>query len=215
MRSLVSTLITITVSVAYIVDVLRLQLGVTALLIALPYLLANAATVTMLVSSLFSRPVKTDERWSMFFVALVASNAYAVLYFSGIPLLNPDRNQAVSAIGALGTLALVPFYVLAVYTLGSQLTVMPEARKLITRGPYSLSRHPLYVTYIVWFLLQILIAQSLVIVALSGLMVVLLFIRARGEERVLSSAFPDDYAAYRGRVGWLGRWSPRFAEENS
>ncbi len=46
------------------------------------------------------------------------------------------------------SLALVPFYVVAIVVLGKQLTVMPEARKLIARGPYAVSRHPLYVTYI-------------------------------------------------------------------
>jgi protein-S-isoprenylcysteine O-methyltransferase Ste14 len=211
MLSLVSSLITIVINVAYIVDVLRHGLSGAALLVALPYLLPNVAPVVLLTASLFSKPIKTDDRWSMFFIALVASNAFAVLHFAGVSLVSPNVNVTISLVGQLATLALVPFYVLAIVTLGKQLTVMPEARKLVTRGPYAVSRHPLYVTYIIWFLLQILVAQSLVIVAMSTLMVVLLVLRARSEETILSSAFPADYQTYCRRVGWVGRWTPRFA----
>jgi len=215
MRALASTLITIALNVAYIVDVFRLQLGTAALLVALPFLLANLASVAMLMLSLGSKPIKTDERWSMFFVALLASNLAALLHFSGVELVNPNLVRSVSLAAQLTTIALVPFYVLATLTLGRQLTVVPEARKLITRGPYSLSRHPLYVTYIIWHVLQIGVAQSWVILAVSAVMVALLTIRARGEEALLASAFPAEYAEYRERVGWIGRWSPGFATRSA
>ncbi len=213
MRSLAATLVTIVINVAYIVDVLLANDGSAALLIALPYLLSNGAAVVMLVASLFSKPIKTDERWTMLVAAVVASNAYAVLYFLGVPLVNPARIPWLAAIGVLGTLALVPMYAAGVWVLGAQLTVVPEARRLVTRWPYSISRHPLYVTYIAMFALQILIAQSLVIVVLSAVMVVLLYIRARAEEQVLAEAFPEEYREYADRVGWVGRWTPAFARD--
>ena len=211
MLSLASSLITIVVNVAYMVDVLRTSLGGTALILALPYLLSNVAPVIMLAASVFSRPIKSDERWGMFFVAFIACNMFALLQFAGITLVSPSRIIWLSAAGILITWAIIPFYVWAVFKLGRQLTVMPEARRLITVGPYRVSRHPLYVTYILWFLLQIAIAQSLVILALATLMTVLLIVRARGEEEIMAAAFPVEYAAYRQRVGWVGRWSPWFA----
>lgn len=215
MLSLVATLITIGVSVVYIVDVVTGGYGVPALIVALPYILANLATVVMLTASLFSKPLKSDRSWWIFFVSLVASNVFAVLHFSGVQLVNPNLNASVSLVAQLASLALVPFYVVAVVTLGKDLTVMPEARDLITRGPYSLSRHPLYVTYIVWFVLEIAIAQTWAVAATTALMVVLLVVRARREEQVLASAFPAEYAEYRSRVGWLGRWTPAFAADDA
>lgn len=207
-RSLASSLITIVVNVAYIADVLRHHLGLAALLVALPYLLSNLASVSMFALSLFSRPIRTDERWSMFAVAIVASNLFVVLHFSGIKLVSPNANVWVSFGAQLAILALVPFYVFAVITLGKQLTVMPEARELITRGPYAISRHPLYVTYVIWYALQIPATQSWVVAGLSAVMTVLLVVRARSEEALLSSTFPE-YADYRERVGWVGHRSPR------
>ena len=206
MLSFASSLITIVINLAYVVDVAAQHLGLAALLVALPYLLANFTSVLMLTLSLFSKPIKSDQRWSMFFVALLASNLFALLHFMGVELVSPNLNVPISLAGQIATLALIPFYVLSLVTLGRQLTVMPEARKLITRGPYSVSRHPLYVTYIAWHVLLVLVAQTLVVAALSALMIVLLVIRARGEEAVLASAFPE-YAQYRERVGWLGRRS--------
>lgn len=210
MRALTASLITIVLNVAYIADVLRMHLGSAALLVALPFLLSNVASVSMLALSLRTKPIKTDERWLMFFAAVLASNLAAILHFSGVLLVNPDRLPTVSVASQIGIIALLPFYVMATVTLGRQLTVVPEARALITRGPYSVSRHPLYVTYIIWHLLQIGVAQTAVMALIAVVMVVLLAYRARGEEALLASAFPAEYAEYRDRVGWVGRWSPRF-----
>ncbi len=215
MLSLVSSLITIAINVAYIVDVVSHRQGSAALLVALPYLLSNLASVTMLTLSVFSKPIKADRRWSMFFISLVASNLFALLYFAGFSLVSPHLIKPLSLAAQIAIMALIPFYVLALVTLGKQLTVMPEARKLITRGPYSVSRHPLYVTYIIWFLLEIAVTQTLVMAALTALMVVLLVIRARSEEDLLASAFPAEYTEYAKRVGWVGRWSPKFAARDA
>jgi protein-S-isoprenylcysteine O-methyltransferase Ste14 len=78
-------------------------------------------------------------------------------------------------------------------------SIMPEARRLVTGGPYGLSRHPLYLG-------EGLAAIGLLIptVAWSGAMVLAAFLvaqyaRIRAEERVLEGEFPE-YAGYRRRV---------------
>ncbi|MBS1188563.1 MAG: Isoprenylcysteine carboxyl methyltransferase [Rhodocyclaceae bacterium] len=86
--------------------------------------------------------------------------------------------------------------VVSVVHLGRSLSVMPEARKLVTSGPYALVRHPLYLAEGI-SLLGILVAfrswAALVLVVVNfGFQVA----RARYEERVLARAFPD-YETYR------------------
>jgi protein-S-isoprenylcysteine O-methyltransferase Ste14 len=211
MLGFISSVISIIIGLAYSVDVVVNGLGSAALLIALPYVVSNCAASLMIALSLFSKPIKADETWSMFFISLLASNLFAVLYVSGFLLVNPHLNVPVSIAGQLLTLALVPFYTMGVVALGKQMTVMPEARKLVTRGPYSVSRHPLYLTYIVWFALQIAIAQTVAVAVAAVIASALMVVRARREEEILASAFPSEYTEYSERVGWLGRWSPNFA----
>ncbi len=100
--------------------------------------------------------------------------------------------------------AAIPFYVAAVINLGKNLSVLPEAGTLQTGGVYRFSRHPLYSTYIYWYLIQITILQSWVIVGLSMIQITLQIIRARSEERILEKNFPE-YAGYKREVWWVGK----------
>jgi protein-S-isoprenylcysteine O-methyltransferase Ste14 len=92
--------------------------------------------------------------------------------------------------------------VLTLSFLGRSFSVMPEARQLVTTGPYSLVRHPLYLFElfgVVGILLQV---RSLPGAALLASIVVLQVTRARWEEAVLDRAIPE-YAAYRRAVPFL------------
>jgi protein-S-isoprenylcysteine O-methyltransferase Ste14 len=78
-------------------------------------------------------------------------------------------------------------------------SIMPEARRLVSGGPYALSRHPLYLG-------EGLAAIGLLLptVAWPGMLVLAAFlaaqyVRIRAEERVLEGEFPE-YADYRRRV---------------
>lgn len=90
--------------------------------------------------------------------------------------------------------------------LGRSVSIMPESRKLVTSGPYSLIRHPLYLGE----------QTALVGVALQcttlwpKLLLVLQFIcqlyRMRYEEQILTESFPEyaDYARHTARIlPWL------------
>jgi protein-S-isoprenylcysteine O-methyltransferase Ste14 len=76
---------------------------------------------------------------------------------------------------------------------------MPEARKLVTGGPYAHARHPLYTVEMITIAgtaLQFAAPWSWVIAAM---VVTLLWIRSHFEEQVLQEAYPE-YAAYRART---------------
>jgi protein-S-isoprenylcysteine O-methyltransferase Ste14 len=87
-----------------------------------------------------------------------------------------------------------------VWWLRHSMSIVPQARKLITNGPYRYARHPLYAVYVVeLFGLWLRFANPAVAVAfLSWFALTLL--RIRYEESVLAAAFPE-YQAYRVKVG--------------
>ena len=104
--------------------------------------------------------------------------------------------QLVSAVlVGVGSLASV----LVLWRLGKSFSIMPEARTLVTSGPYARARHPLYgveMITIVGTAMQF-IQPWAGLVALG--VVALLVIRTIFEERVLSEAYPE-YAVYRAKT---------------
>ena len=95
-------------------------------------------------------------------------------------------------VGSLGS-------ILVLWWLGKSFSIMPEARKLVTGGPYGVVRHPLYTVEIITVIgtaVQFAAPWSW-IVALA--VVALLWIRSHYEEQVLEAAYPE-YGAYRART---------------
>ena len=89
------------------------------------------------------------------------------------------------------------------WKLGKSFSIVPEARKLVTAGPYAWARHPLYAAEIV-IVLGLMLQYRQPWAALMGAAVIALQVtRTVFEERVLTEAFPE-YADYRGRVKRFG-----------
>jgi protein-S-isoprenylcysteine O-methyltransferase Ste14 len=89
--------------------------------------------------------------------------------------------------------------VLVLWRLGKSFSIMPEARTLVTSGPYAYARHPLYAVEmisIVGTALQFLQPWSAIMaIAVLGMLVV----RTLFEERVLTEAYPE-YVQYRAKT---------------
>jgi protein-S-isoprenylcysteine O-methyltransferase Ste14 len=87
--------------------------------------------------------------------------------------------------------------------LGKAFSIMPEARLLVTSGPYAWARHPLYVTEFITILgTAIQFAQPWAALLAIGV-VVCQVLRTMFEERVLSDTYPD-YASYQALVKRFG-----------
>jgi len=89
------------------------------------------------------------------------------------------------------------FAVCAVLVLGRSISILPEARRLITWGPYAVVRHPLYIgetVALTGVALQYLSAWALMVL---GLQCAIQLQRMKYEERVLLKVFPEygDYMA--------------------
>jgi protein-S-isoprenylcysteine O-methyltransferase Ste14 len=77
-----------------------------------------------------------------------------------------------------------------------------EKHELITRGIYSVIRHPMYASQLLWSLAQILLLQNW-IVGFSSLIVFIpfYFMRVRAEEQLMLEQFGNQYRSYMQKVG--------------
>jgi protein-S-isoprenylcysteine O-methyltransferase Ste14 len=95
-------------------------------------------------------------------------------------------------LGSLGS-------ILVLWRLGKSFSIMPEARRLVTGGPYALARHPLYTVEMVTLCGTALQFQAPWSWLIAGVVLVLLWIRSHYEEQVLEEAYPE-YGAYRAKT---------------
>jgi protein-S-isoprenylcysteine O-methyltransferase Ste14 len=138
----------------------------------------------------------TDHRAAVVFIAFTGTfSAIAAPFLPG----GGRREGLVLVADILATVGLA-YSVWGLAYLRRSFSIVPEARRLVMGGPYSLSRHPVYLGEIVAA-----IGVNLATAGWPGALAVLYFVgcellRIRWEERVLESAFPNEYPTYALRV---------------
>jgi protein-S-isoprenylcysteine O-methyltransferase Ste14 len=138
----------------------------------------------------------TDHRLAVILIAFTGTfSAIGASFLPG----GVRRDVLVLPADILATLGLA-YSVWGLAYLRRSFSIIPEARRLVSGGPYGLSRHPVYLGEITTA-----IGINLATAGWPGALAVTYFItaeilRMRWEEGVLSKAFPDAYPAYAARV---------------
>jgi protein-S-isoprenylcysteine O-methyltransferase Ste14 len=147
------------------------------------------------------RPVVgRHANWRGGLVALVGTFLLNVVGF--LPVESSASTTAVLASSVVIVLGTV-FTMWSLATLGRCFGLMPEARGLVTGGPYRWVRHPVYLGELTSAFGMLIVKPHPLIVGLYALFVGLQYWRTTLEEAALAEAFPADYPAYRARVARL------------
>jgi protein-S-isoprenylcysteine O-methyltransferase Ste14 len=154
----------------------------------------------LLLVLLLVRRVPTGKTRGIVPRAAAAAGTFLAIAFLALPAapLPPELSLVSAGLIIFGTLATI----VALIWLGRSFSIMPEARVLVTSGPYALVRHPVYLfeeITIFGIMLQHAQPWSFVLFACQfGLQL----LRIRYEERILTQTFPE-YRAYAARKARL------------
>ncbi|AMN43692.1 methyltransferase family protein [Rhodoplanes sp. Z2-YC6860] len=147
-------------------------------------------------------PIRSVDGVEPYVTAIVGTFLIGVIAFLPPPMTLPMLMIALAiTLVILGTV----LSTCVVFWLGRSMSIVPEARRLVTAGPYSIVRHPLYVAEEIAVVGTILQHLSIWSVLLGVVHWCIQLRRMTNEERILSATFPD-YAEYAKRVPRLIAW---------
>lgn len=138
----------------------------------------------------------TDHRA---FVILIAFTGTFAAIGSGFLPGGGRRDPLLLPGDVLATLGLA-YSVWGLAYLRRSFSIIPEARRLVTGGPYGLSRHPVYLGEVATAIGVNLATAGWLSALAVGYFIACELLRIRWEERVLERAFPNDYPSYASRV---------------
>lgn len=138
----------------------------------------------------------TDHRAAVIFIAF--SGTFSAIAASLLPG-GTRREGLVVAADILATAGLA-YSVWGLAYLRRSFSIIPEARRLVTGGPYAFSRHPVYLGEIATAIGVNLATGGWLTAIAIAYFIACELLRIRWEERILAATFPNDYPAYARRV---------------
>lgn len=162
-----------------------------------PFLLFDSLEIYFLLP-IGNHPIKIGKE---FFIPILTS----VLPLLAVALIHPplQRNVSVATIGTIISWLIVIWAIYTLLYLRKCFSVLPEARKIVSDGPYRFVRHPLYSAYWIWAIASGLIIQSPLYVIYVLLMIFFQIFRAKAEERTIASVpeLSEQYLSYQQKTG--------------
>ena len=157
--------------------------------------IAAVAYLGLLLVSYWRKPPPLAERrdWRAVLATALAIDALGLS--AAQPVTRPDAASLATALMLAGTL--LAFW--SAWALGRSFSLLPQARELVTSGPYRYVRHPIYLGGFLITLGEVWLRWSPLVVALNVVFVVAQVARLRYEEALLERTFPE-YAEYRART---------------
>ncbi|RWA99469.1 isoprenylcysteine carboxylmethyltransferase family protein [Mesorhizobium sp.] len=169
-------------------------------IIRLVMVAAEASTVLFLslfCAAVITRlpPMRTADRIEPYLTAMAGTFIMGLLVY--LPPVQVSFGLRVTALILTTTGLLLSAWV--VLWLGRSVSIVPEARRLVTGGPYAIVRHPLYLTEELFMIGAVLMNLSVPAVLIGIIHWGIQLRRMSNEEEILRAAFPD-YEHYALRV---------------
>ena len=138
----------------------------------------------------------TDHRLAVIFIAF--SGTFAAISASFLP--GGARRDSLVLVGDVLATAGLAYSVWGLAYLRRSFSIIPEARRLVTGGPYGLSRHPVYLGEVATAIGVNIATGGLLSALAVSYFIVCELLRIRWEERILAETFTHDYPEYARRV---------------
>lgn len=182
--------------------------------------LATLAIALVAMYNSLRRPAGREEpgarillRGGILGLATILFLALGVILWRPLPFdLSDSVRLALLSLGSALLFGALGLYLWGLVSLGRMFAPssgfgvrLSQAPGLVTRGPYTFMRHPMYLAVIVAGIACLMLYRTWATLAFAGLMFGLI-VRARREERVLAEEFGSEWASYAAEVpGWLPR----------
>ena len=141
-----------------------------------------------------------DAWWLQYYPPLVWV-PFLIAYFFPVPV---DLPMPVRLAGLALAVASAVFAAWAMWSLGKSYGIrmdLFDGHRLVTGGPYRLTRHPMYFGIVSFHFGATLAMESLLLLAITILYVVpFTAMRIRAEDRVLAEGFGDEFRTFAGRI---------------
>lgn len=160
-------------------------------------------------STKYERPIFVITRLILMLTLLIFIAGYAltpILFLWAQLPIHPWIRWVGVGLGIL----MMAFIIWVGQTLGKHVSGQLELRTnhtLITTGPYSRVRHPMYTIYLIFNIAMLLVSANWLLILITLIGLILLYWRIKAEEQMLLDQFGDEYRVYMQNTG---RFLPPF-----